>query len=100
MSGNVVTRDSVPGNFRLVMVPTPTGGAPGTVSIGSSAALYASVYAPQSDITLSGNGAIYGSVVGKSVNMIGTSAIHYDLGLGGGGYGFASELSHPSEPPH
>ena len=51
--------------------------------MGSSAALYASVYAPQSDVTLSGNGAIYGSVVGKSVNMTGTSAIHYDLSLGG-----------------
>jgi hypothetical protein len=41
------------------------------------------VYAPQSDITLSGSGDIYGSVLGKSISMTGSSAIHYDMNLSG-----------------
>ena len=33
------------------------------------------------NVTLSGTGDIYGSVLGLTVNMTGTSAIHYDLAL-------------------
>ena len=40
--------------------------------------------APQSDITLAGNGAIYGQIIGKSVTMTGSSDIYYDLSLQGG----------------
>ena len=43
--------------------------------------LYANIYAPQSDVTLSGSGSIYGSIVGKSITMSGSSSIIYDLGL-------------------
>jgi hypothetical protein len=49
--------------------------------------LYASIYGPTSAVTLSGTGDIYGSVLGKSVSMTGTSAIHYDLGIDGVGMG-------------
>ena len=53
----------------------------GGVSIGSSSDLYATIYAPQSAVTLSGSGDLYGSIVGLSVSMTGSSAIHYDLAL-------------------
>lgn len=84
MSGNVMTSLGNPGNLRIVMVPTPTGGAPGPVTVSSSSALYGTIYAPQSDVVLSGSGDIYGSVLGRSVSMTGTSGIHYDLAQSGG----------------
>ena len=81
MYGHAQTSGNLPGNLKLVMCPDTSGNPPGTVNIGSGASLYADIYAPQSDITLSGNGDIYGSVVGRSVSMTGTSTIHYDLAL-------------------
>ncbi len=85
ISGNVNTKNSVPSNLSIVMIPNPsTGAAPGAVSISSSATLCAYLYAPQSDITMSGTGAIYGQVIGKSVTMTGSSDIYYDLSLQGG----------------
>lgn len=81
MYGQADTSGNVPGNLKLVMCPGPSGAAPGSVVIGSGAELYANIYAPQSHILLSGNGDIYGTVLGLSVSMTGTSAIHYDLAL-------------------
>jgi hypothetical protein len=80
-SGSAVTTGNVPGNLRLVMVPDPNGKPPGPVKLSGTSALYATVYAPQSPVTLSGSGDIYGSVLGLSINMSGTSNIHYDLSL-------------------
>jgi hypothetical protein len=79
-SGHAVTSASVPGNLSLVMVPA-NGTPPGSVSIGSSAAMYLTIYAPQSPAILSGTGDIYGSLIGKSIDMTGTSAIHYDMDI-------------------
>src|SRR5206468_1165645 len=82
MLGGTSTYGATAQNLSIVMVPDPTnGGAPGSVTIGSSAALYASIYAPQSPVTLSGSGDIYGCVLGLSVDMTGSSAIHYDMAL-------------------
>lgn len=55
----------------------------GNVTVGNNASIYVNLYAPQSAVTLSGSGAIYGSVLGWSINMTGTSNIYYDLGLPG-----------------
>src|SRR5205085_8968780 len=85
MTGSTSTSGSTPQNLTVIMCPGANGAAPGPVNIGSSAALYADIYAPQSAITLSGTGDIYGSVVGLSINMTSTSAIHYDLALSGSG---------------
>jgi hypothetical protein len=88
IKGQVNTLSNVPGNLNLTMVPNPsTGAAPGTVDLGSSGATYANVYAPQSAITMSGNGAIYGRVIGKSIYATGSADIYYDLSLPGGGTG-------------
>lgn len=85
MGGQAATVSNLPKNLKIVGIPNPsTGAAPGSVTIGSQAALYADVYAPQSAITLSGSGAIYGAVVGKSIDMTGTSDIYYDLSNSGG----------------
>ncbi len=50
-----------------------------TLTGGSSASF--AMYAPDTDISISGNGDIYGAVVGRTVTDGGTGAIHYDLEL-------------------
>lgn len=66
---------------------------------GGSSASYA-VYAPGTDITISGGGTIYGAVVGASVKDTGGSAIYYDKALKnfvGGGFACSStEVSRAS----
>jgi len=82
MTGNANTASSIPGNLKIVMVPNPsTGAAPGSVTIGGGAALYASIYAPQSDVSIGGTGSIYGGILGKTINMSGTGDVYYDMSL-------------------
>jgi Flp pilus assembly protein TadG len=85
MTGQTNTESNVPQNLNLVMCPSPTGALPGDVTITAGAALYANVYAPQSNVTIGGGGSIYGSVLGLNVKMSGTGSIHYDLSLKGNG---------------
>ena len=79
LGGHAITRDNIPHNLQIIVVGNGT-----TVSLSGGSDLYADVYAPQSAITMSGNGDIFGAIVGKSVSMTGTSAVHYDLSLRGG----------------
>jgi Flp pilus assembly protein TadG len=86
LSGRALTSGSTPKNLTIIMAPNPfTGVAPGSLTVTSASSLYANIYAPQSPIFLSGNGDLYGSVVGKSIDMTGTSSIHYDLSLNSNG---------------
>jgi Flp pilus assembly protein TadG len=78
IAGSITTASNLPKNLQIQVIGT------GAVNIGNQAALYADVYAPQSAVTLGGSGDIYGSVLGYSINMTGTSGIHYDLALPGG----------------
>lgn len=82
VTGSLGAASGLAKNLRIVTVRDPvTGAAPGTISIGSNGALYADIYAPLSPLTVSGSGDIYGSIVAKSVDMGGSSVIHYDLSL-------------------
>ena len=83
-SGQTTTKDNLARNLNIVMCPSTTGTPPGALNVGSGSDVYANIYAPQSAITMSGSGDIWGSVVGKSVDMTGSSAIHYDLTKVGG----------------
>ena len=85
MNGQTYTAANLPKNLTIVMCPGPTGTAPGDLTITSGAALYANIYAPQSNVVISGQGSIYGSVLGLTVSMSGGGAIHYDLSLKGNG---------------
>lgn len=71
VNGSAITNSSLPGNLKIVMMPNPTNGNP----------LYASIYAPQSDVSIGGTGSIYGSVLGKTINMSGTGDVYYDMSL-------------------
>jgi hypothetical protein len=82
MSGKTVTSGSIPGNLKLVMVHNPNNNdPPGSVSIGSSSAFYGSIYAPESAVSISGTGDVYGSVLGLTVNMSGSGSVWYDTAL-------------------
>lgn len=79
MGGNTSTASNLPGNLHIICCPSTGGAAPGPISLSGTSALYADIYAPQSPITMSGTGDLYGSLVGLSINMTGTSTIHYDI---------------------
>lgn len=60
------------------------------VRVTGSAPLSASIYAPYSDVSVTGSGALYGAVRGRTVSVSGAGGIHYDEALGlmsGGGGG-------------
>ncbi|MCU1385089.1 MAG: hypothetical protein JWL71_3786 [Acidobacteria bacterium] len=53
----------------------------GQIKIGGTADTVMTVYAPNALFTLSGNGAVYGSLLAKRVNDTGNASIHYDRRL-------------------
>lgn len=64
----------------------------GDVKIEASSELVTSLYAPFSDVTITGGGTLYGSVVAKSVEVSGGGTLAYDkalkeIGAPGGGSG-------------
>jgi hypothetical protein len=66
-------------------------GGSGNVNIVAGTAAYMGVLAPNANVTLSGNGQIYGAIVGSKINDGGSATVHYDKQLskvlpsGGGG---------------
>jgi hypothetical protein len=44
-------------------------------------ATYMSIYAPGTDVTISGGGPLYGALVGKTLRVSGNSFVHQDLAL-------------------
>lgn len=81
LGGKTKTSADLPQNLRIITVPSPWGGPAGTIEIGGTSALHADIYAPQNRIRMTGTGDIYGSVLGRSIDMTGTSAIHFDRSL-------------------
>lgn len=75
LSGTVNVNLNLPRNLKIIMTTN------GNVTVSGSSALYSSIYAPQSPIKFTGTGDIYGSVLGKTIDMSGSSAVYYDLAL-------------------
>jgi hypothetical protein len=65
----------MPGLLAIVQV----GGA--NVTVGGGAALYGTIYAPDSSLTINGAGHRYGSFIGNVVSLSGTGGVHYDQAL-------------------
>lgn len=84
----------IPGDFRIFVVGN------GDVRLGGGSALHAHIYAPESRVDIHGTSdsfGLFGSVVGRSIDIRGNSAIHYDGGPFGGDAGpedFWVELVH------
>ena len=73
--GTAVNNDSmVPSNLEIYM----TGG---TANITSNNDFYGVIYAPNTDITLSGVADLYGAAVGKTLSMTGGGQAFYDESL-------------------
>jgi hypothetical protein len=58
-----------------------------TINLNNGAALFATIYAPHASVNLSGNGGLYGAIVGKTFNFTGSGHVIYDTHL-------ASETPH------
>lgn len=62
-------------------------GGPNTSSVqitgggAQSQGIYAGIYAPASDFKISGNGGIYGGIIGQTLQMSGNGGIHFDQAL-------------------
>jgi hypothetical protein len=57
------------------------------VDIGGNTQLFASVYAPLTDVDVQGSGGLYGSVKGGTIDITGAGGIHYDEALSEVGIG-------------
>jgi Tfp pilus assembly protein PilX len=73
--GSVTNSSGTPASFQIVYA----GSQDIVLSGGSNSS--AVVYAPNSDITMSGSSPWYGSIIGRSYNSSGGSAVHYDRSL-------------------
>lgn len=79
----VVTADNLPTNLIIYVA------GENTVHFSADAVIYAAIYAPESDVNLTGKGDFYGAVVGETIDNSGQGSFHYDKALedleGGGG---------------
>src|SRR5687768_13422082 len=84
MVGSVIVNDAngasnpLPSNFKLFVIGN------GDVNIGGGSAFYGHIYAPESDVKIHGTGneaGLFGGVVGKTVDILGNSAIHVDQNI-------------------
>jgi hypothetical protein len=76
LSGGSVTNATLnPLNFQILYAGT------NDVQMAGGAAAAATIYAPLANVTITGGGDFYGSVIGYSVSVPGGAAIHYDRNL-------------------
>ncbi len=73
--GGIVTAGSLPTNLRINVTTTDA------VSKSGDSNLYAAIYAPQSTVTVSGDGDVFGAIVGNVVSHSGDGTVHYDKAL-------------------
>lgn len=89
ISGAGFLNSQAPSNLQI----WSTAALPGqTIALAGSGNLSGAIYAPNAHFTIPGGTNIYGAVVGKSFNMTGSGAFHYDeslinLGMGTAGNG-------------
>jgi Tfp pilus assembly protein PilX len=76
ITGNGV---AVPNNHPENLILYSTGSA--SVKIAGNGSFYGGVYAPNSVVTASGNGDVFGAVIAKTYTQSGNSATHFDLAL-------------------
>src|SRR5262245_54317718 len=76
-ASNLSNTTGIPGNLRILSSYNEANG----VTIYNVANNFMVVYAPQTEINISGTGRLFGSVVGKTITVGYSGAIHYDTGL-------------------
>jgi hypothetical protein len=78
-NGGVNNQNGQPIGFQIW--GTATAPSTQSVSISGNGSLSATVYAPNADVSIVGNGAVYGAMVGKTVQVTGNAQFHYDESL-------------------
>ena len=68
---------AIPGNLRILSSYSGSNG----VSLGNGSNSYLLVYAPKTDVTISGAGPVFGTVAGKTITLSNSGTIHYDTRL-------------------
>lgn len=89
ISGAGFLNSQAPRNLQIWSTAAAAGQ---TIALAGSGNLSGTIYAPNAHFTIPGGTNIYGAVVGKSFNMTGSGAFHYDeslihLGMGAAGAG-------------
>ena len=78
MSGyGIVNKGGIPRNLVIYGTSTCT-----SINYSGSSALYGAIYAPKASMALSGTSGIFGSLIGNTIAISGSTAIHYDENLG------------------
>ncbi len=79
--GGITNNAAVPkaGDLRILSVnPDPNDGP---IKLGGNTTVYADIYAPQQDFTLAGGGVLVGRIFGRTLDLQGNTAVHYDEAL-------------------
>jgi len=74
----VANQTTIPSNF--IIFGTGTGSR--DITFTGQADFYGAIYAPTAEMTISGQGELFGAFSGESVTMSGQAKIHYDEALG------------------
>lgn len=75
--GSLQNPSEIPFNLQVASSYTGSNG----VTVSGTSATYMSIYAPGTDVTISGGGPLYGALVGKTLRVSGNSFVHQDLAL-------------------
>jgi hypothetical protein len=75
ITGKSIVQGNKPANLKISVM------SGGTVKLAGNGAVYTDLYAPTSDVALSGNGDVFGRVLGKTVISMGNGNIHFDESL-------------------
>lgn len=67
----------IPSNLRILSSYTGSNG----VNFSNSASAYLMVYAPRTNVTISGAAPLFGTVMGKTLTVSGSGKLHYDVRL-------------------
>ncbi len=79
LSGQGIANEtSIPSN--LIMYGTNTTSQ--TIDVSGQADFYGAIYAPTSEVSLTGQGGLFGSFIGDEVTISGQGGVHYDAALG------------------
>lgn len=81
--GAVVNQTKLPTNLKFFVES-------GDVSLNGAAAAYYVLYAPDSPVTLTGSSAVFGNLVGQSLDLSGNTRVHFDPASGGAAAGGGS----------
>jgi uncharacterized repeat protein (TIGR01451 family) len=75
--GSLQNTSLIPLNLQVSSSYTGNNG----VTVSGASATYITIYAPGTDVTITGGGPFYGALVGKTLTISGGSSVHEDLAL-------------------